>query len=135
MKKMTTEQIENKKRYINEQLLSGIGNYSTLFIRTYYYILCCCRKNQQNWCYGKEAGDNKVARYAYAAVRDGYSDHMGNEIIYKIKQELSAMGYISFKLVDDTWRIYINRDLDFLAGKIEDFITDLPDTCEKNNLH
>ena len=132
MKTMTPDQIANKKDYIRKQLSSGNGNYATLFIRTYYYILSCCRKNKQDWCYGSEANDTKVARYAYAAIGDGRPDHIGRDIIDRIKQELRAMGYITFKLVDDTWRIYVNRNLDFLDCDIEDLISDASDTTKQH---
>ena len=124
MKKMTVEQIEKKKNYIREQLEYKTGIYATLFIRTYNFILNCCHNNNQNWCFGKDVNDRVVAKYAYAATEYGNADHMGSSIINNIKQELSAMGYISFRLVDGAWRIYIKSDLDFLDCSLEYWITE-----------
>jgi len=119
---MTKEKIESKKEYIRNQLKNKNGIYSTLFVRTYYYILNCCRKNQANWCYAYSATDYIVARFAYAVVRDGRMDHMGCDIISRIKKCLSDMGYIELKKVDDIWRIYVIKELDFLDEPIENYI-------------
>ena len=119
---MTEEQIERKKQYIREQLENKSGIYATLFIRTFYYIASCCRENKTNWCYGYNATDSAIAKYAYATVRGGRVDHMGSGIVKKIKQELTQMGYLAFKEIDNTWRIYVLNELDFLAKPIEDYI-------------
>ncbi len=119
---MTKEKIESKKEYIRNQLENKNGIYSILLVRSFYYILDCCRKNQADWCYSYNATDYVVARFAYAAVRDGRMDHMGRDIIGRIKKTLIDMGYLAFKKVDDKWRIYVIKELDFLDKPIEEYV-------------
>lgn len=122
MKPMSQEQIEEKKDYFRKQIACPTGNYTDFVIRTYYYILQCCRKDGRGWCYGREASDRKIAVFSYQNAYNGRVDHMGGDVIDRIKQVLQGMGYISFKKDNEEWKIYIQKDLDFLPCPIDEYI-------------
>lgn len=135
MKRMTQEQIDRQKAYFKQQIAVPTGKYTDFVIRTYYYILQCCRREMRNWCYGKEVSDRNLAKFAYQNVYNGRVDHMGGEIVGKIKELLCAMGYIAFKKEDEQWRIYLKKELDFLPCSIDEYMVRKTEklTCEKSD--
>lgn len=53
-------------------------------------------------------------------------DHMGHEVVNDCVRNLKELGYIGFKKIENTWYIFIKKELDFLKpGEHEKYIKDI----------
>ncbi len=120
-KHWTQEQIDHEKQILQNQLLHHSGRFALFVLRTYAYILWECRSNQEEWCLASKINGRRFIAYVY----NGPQDHMGRAVVEDAKDKLKKMGYIAYRKVDNVWRVYIRKPIDFCD--LAQYVTDTPD--------
>ncbi|KQO18044.1 hypothetical protein [Paenibacillus sp. Leaf72] len=97
---------EDRIQYLRSKRDDPTANYRSYLINTYNYILEDSIKDNKGW---SKASSRLMLNYVYKDE----PDHMGLEMIDQFKKDLRELGYIKLIKIDNTWRTFIVKELDF----------------------
>ena len=111
--KWSEEKIQKQKRYFQEQRISPTGKFTEFVVRTFYYIYKNCRESTDGLVKSNITYKKELVLTVYNGIYDE-PDHMGCEVINDCVRNLKELGYIGFRKINNTWYIFIKKELDFL---------------------
>lgn len=105
---MTEKQIKKQIEYLRSQKEKPTGNYRRYLVNLYNMYYNGAKLNGTDWCPSISLSDKVKAAYKNLEV-----DHMSFYMVQRWDEDLSKLGYISHKKVNNEWRTYILKELDF----------------------
>lgn len=82
-------------------------------VRTFYYIYRKCRESTDGLVKSNITNKKELVLTVYSGIYDE-PDHMGHEVVNDCVRNLKELGYIGFRKIENTWYIFIKKELDFL---------------------
>lgn len=107
------EKVEKQKKYFKEQRINPTGNFTEFVVRTFYYIYRNCRESTDGLVKSNITNKKELVLTVYSGIYDE-PDHMGYEVVNDCVRNLKELGYIGFRKIENTWYIFIKKELDFL---------------------
>jgi len=120
--KWTSEQIESKRKYFENERTEKKGKFTEFTVRTYYSICKVCADNDGMSCEPKFFHPTKISKIVYDGFYDE-PDHDYYNVISDCIDHLKKMNYIKFVKESGKWIVYLNKPLDFLlCGEHDEYL-------------
>lgn len=105
---MTQEKINKQIAYLKSQKNNPTGNYRQYLVNLYNMYCDGAKLNGTDWC-----PNISIPEKIKAAYGNLEPDHMSFSMVQRWDKDLRDLGYISHKRVNNEWRTYILKELDF----------------------